>query len=229
VERYESHGKSSSWVTIAKGDSACCPFWIEDSTGKIQVFPNKAETILNMDFEFTTGWGRELPGNLIAFMDGNRIAWRSFFGTQTLRFREWNVLSDEQAFVLGTAGKNQELVKQHNDRCYQRLMELKSRPDFEKMADTNQDGFISDEEWDAVSAKVEQDVLDEELKSGQVQNMDVIISKGDKNEVFIISDESQKDLEAKLGWQAFSGVFGGAVLTLICLAYLLWRFGHTGY
>jgi len=52
----------------------------------------------------------------------------------------------------------------------------------------------------------------------------LIIHKGDKNEVFIISDCSQKDLVSRLSWQALGGVFGGALLALGMLGYLLMRF-----
>ena len=54
---------------------------------------------------------------------------------------------------------------------------------------------------------------------------DVIIAKGESAEIFIISDESQKQVVSTFSWQAFWGIWGGAALSLALLAYLLFRFG----
>ncbi len=53
---------------------------------------------------------------------------------------------------------------------------------------------------------------------------DVVVAKGETESTFIISNESQKDLDETLGWQIVMGVFGGAALTVGCLWYLLMRF-----
>ena len=56
VERYEKRGRHSSWVTVAKGSTFYCPFWIDDDTGKVLVFPQGAELILPIHYQFTSGW-----------------------------------------------------------------------------------------------------------------------------------------------------------------------------
>jgi len=54
--------------------------------------------------------------------------------------------------------------------------------------------------------------------------LDVVIAKGD-GQVFIVSDESQKDVLKDFSWKALGGIWGGAILSLATLAYLLFRFG----
>ncbi|MBN2121218.1 MAG: hypothetical protein JW734_09235 [Candidatus Omnitrophica bacterium] len=225
IERYEKRGRSSSWVTIAKGDTYYCPFWIDDGTGKIFVFPQGAEMILPVDYEFTTGWGRTLPLNLSGFMDRHGIRYRNLFGVATLRFKEWCICPDETVYVLGVAKKSQKNLDDYKDKLFKRIKELKDNPDKMKAVDLNKDGQISPEEWDSAVSKIEQGLLEEEINSCQRNDLaDVIIGKGDVEKIFIISDYSQKDLVNTLFWQSLLGVFGGGVVSLVALWLLILRF-----
>jgi len=226
VERYQSSGRSGRWVMIAKGDSFACPFWLDDGTGRVLVFPQAAEFIMPVDYEFKTGLGKALPDNLIDFLEKNNISYRGFLGNYSLRFKEWYLREDETAYVMGTAvavGQEDYLAK-HKQKLIRRLEELKSNPEQMSKVDLNKNGKISLEEWDLAVAKVEQGLLEEGLNSPPAEaQVDVVINRADKKEVFIISDYSQKDLLERLSWQALLGVFGGAALALAMLGYLLFR------
>ncbi len=56
------------------------------------------------------------------------------------------------------------------------------------------------------------------------QGTDVIIAKGEPSDIYIVSDESQTQIVKDFSWQAFAGIWGGAALSLVLLAYLLFRF-----
>jgi len=224
VERYERRGRSSTWVTVAKGDTLYCPFWLDDGTGKILVFPQSAELILPVDYQFTTGWGKTLPSNLSGFMDKHAIRCRGLFGNRTLRFREWYISPDDTVYVLGVAKKSLDYQADHKEKLMQRIRQLKDNAEKMKQIDLNKDGQISQEEWDSAVANLEQEILREEMQSYEGEDpADVILTKGDIEKIFIISDYSQKELVKKLSWQALGGVFGGAILALLMLAYLLSR------
>jgi hypothetical protein len=226
VERYEKRGKSSSWVTIAKGNSFYCPFWLDDGTGKILIFPQQAELFLPLDYEFKTGFGSPLPLNLVEFMEKQGLRYQSIFGNHTLRFRELYIQPGQTVYVLGTAKKNQDYLSNHNEIVAQRLEELKNNTAKMPEIDLNKDGEISIEEWNRAVAKVEQGTLEEELKIGQTKEaIDVIISQGDCEKVFIISDQAQKEILAKLSWQALLGIWGGAIVAIVMFWYLLFRCG----
>ncbi|MBU4311311.1 MAG: E3 ubiquitin ligase family protein [Candidatus Omnitrophica bacterium] len=226
VERYQSSGKSGHWVTVAQGDSNDCVFSLDDGTGNVTVLPCGAEFIMPPDYEFSTGLGRSLPGNLINFLDSNSINYKSFIGNHRMRFKEWRICPDELVYVLGTAKKINDPVNAHKKRLMRRIEELKASPGRMKEVDLNKDGRISAQEWDTAVANIEQGILEEELKSHQADElMDVVVTRGDTEEIFIISDHGQKELVNKLSWQAFLGVFGGAALALVTLWYLLFRFG----
>ena len=51
VEELRQTGKSSTWVTIDKGESVE-PFYLEDDTGKILVVPSQAQIDIPKNFEF---------------------------------------------------------------------------------------------------------------------------------------------------------------------------------
>jgi hypothetical protein len=228
VERYQSSGKSGRWVIIAKGDSTACPFWLEDGTGKVLVLTQTAEWIMPVDYSFETGLGKSLAPNLIEFLEKNNIKYHSFLGNYPLRFKEWHVSEDDSLYVLGTASSiSGNIISDHKQELIQRLEALKVSPQQMVKFDTNKDGQISNEEWDLAVKAVEQELIEQELKSApSIEPISAIISKANNKDVFIISDYSQKDLLQKLTWQAFGGIFGGAALALAMLWWLLFRIGH---
>ena len=78
-------------------------------------------------------------------------------------------------------------------------------------------------------ARLEQELLEEEVKSAsQEEHADVIIGQGSEATTFIISDHSQKELIQRLNWEVIGGIFGGVVVTLVSMAYLLMRLGLVG-
>lgn len=226
VERYEQRGKSSRWVIVAEGNSFYCPFFVDDGTGQILVFPQGAEFILPTDYEFTSGWLSSIPQNLIEFMQNNGITYRGFLGNYQMRFKEWYVSEDDTVYVLGTANKANDFMDDHKLRLLKRISELKKDPNFMKEADVNKDGNVSQEEWAVAVSKVEQEVLQKELENNSSADVfDVIVSKTGNEKTFIISDQSQKELTHKLGMQATMGIFGGGILALAMLWLLLISFG----
>lgn len=215
VERYEKRGKSSRWVTVADGDTFYCPFWINDGTGQMLVFPKNSELMLPIDYEFTSGWFKSIPSNLVDFMHKNGISYKSFLGNYQMRFREWYITEGQDAYVLGTANKANDFLENHKDALLKRLSELKKDAVFMKEVDTNKDGDISQEEWDIAVNRVEQEILQKELGKCHDDDMaDVVISKVDNEKTFIISDHSQKELIHKFGVQVALGIFGGGILAL---------------
>lgn len=224
IEEYRRSGKSGHWVKIASGNSFYCPFWLDDGTGKIMVLPSGTEIICPHDFRFVTGLGKTLPSNLIDFLDANAIRYRNWIGHRQLRFTEWYICEDEEVYVLGTAKKKEGAGISYKEKLTRRLGELKSSPEKMKDVDLNKDGKISIEEWDRVVKKLEQEALEEVIKSTSTENAaDVIIGKGDVETMFMISDRSEKELVGRLWWESLLGIYGGAGLSLACLAYLLFR------
>ena len=179
IERYEQRNKSSSWVTIAKGNSFQCSFDLEDDTGRVTIVPQNVEFIVDPAYSFTTGWGKALTPNLINFMNASSISYRGLFGNHTLRFTECNIKPGDSIYVLGTAKKTAESVLEdeiRKSRLVHRLNEVKNDPKFMAQADTNQDGHISEDEWQRAVLKVEYDLLQKEMNQAVASDIpDVVI------------------------------------------------------
>ena len=53
----------------------------------------------------------------------------------------------------------------------------------------------------------------------------VVVAKGRKSDLFMISDRSEQELVQRLRWEAAAGVFGGAGAFVTGTAYLIRFFG----
>ncbi|MEM7815809.1 MAG: GIDE domain-containing protein [Candidatus Aenigmatarchaeota archaeon] len=49
----------------------------------------------------------------------------------------------------------------------------------------------------------------------------IIIKRGENEKIFYVSDKSEKEILSSLGWKVIVGVFGGAILTVVCLGFLI--------
>jgi hypothetical protein len=226
IERWQNSGRSGKWVKISQGDSFFVPFYVEDNTGRAAIAPKGAELIMPVDYEFITGWGKDLPANLIMFMAKYNLQTGGMFGQYKLRFREWCIYPNQPVYVLGVAKKSADFIGGHKEKILEHLRELKKDPVKMAEADTDKDGQISVAEWETVRQKIEQEVLEQEIKSPGLSEMsDVLIGKGETEKTFIISDKSQKELISRLFWQSLAGVYGGGALLLGAVVFLLVRLG----
>jgi hypothetical protein len=224
IEEYRSSGKSGRWVEVAAGSSAGVFFWVSDDTGKILVLPQGAELEIKRDFEFKTGWRKPLPEKLKDILRQRGISSSSIFGSKILRFREWLIRSQDNVYVLGTARMINNSITDHKKDLNERIRKIKSQPERMAVADSNKDGIISQQEWDDFVDKIEAELLLERTGGSERDPLaDIVIAKGVQQQVFIISDESQKSLITRLGAEAALGVYGGPILTILCLCYMIWR------
>ena len=203
-ERSGSKGQKS-WVTIDQGQSTQ-PFYVEDETGRILVDPVGAETILRQAY-------REIK------RDGG---WTS----SRRRYTEWRIIPEERIFVLGTVSKTHDIAFEKKARLTERLQQLKKDKDKMREIDTNQDGDVSPEEWDAAVQKAQDDLLREEVSAGSKEaEDDVVIGKGALEETFLIADRSEKSVERALAWKAGASLSFGPVIVAAVAVSLLSRAG----
>jgi len=100
-----------------------------------------------------------------------------------------------------------------------RLRELKKSPEKLAAFDLNRDGQVDTEEWERARAAVEREILAEKLRSPAAEEQ-VFIGRGEADELFLISDRSERELLRSLRARALLGIMGGGALIL---AVVYWR------
>jgi len=102
VEEHQGAGKSSHWVTIAKGTSVQ-PFSVRDATGAVRVAPHDAELLVSTDRTYRNDWLGSLPHEASAGLKRLGIETDGWIGQTTLRCTEAFIRPGEPVYVLGTA------------------------------------------------------------------------------------------------------------------------------
>ncbi|MCL2144315.1 MAG: hypothetical protein FWH43_02300 [Endomicrobia bacterium] len=139
------------------------PFYIEDETGTVYVDPFDAEIIVK-----TKRWS-----------DGSYI------------YAEAEIKDGDFVYCLGTAVK-----EKASDIAAEINKALKEARQDKRMMlerfDTNSDGQISQEEWDAARKTLEKEITDKILNP---KNESIIsIERGKENPIFIVSNKNEKEL-----------------------------------
>jgi hypothetical protein len=163
-------------------------------------------------------------------MEKNGINYKSWLGARNMRFKEWFIQPGDSVYVLGSAKKTGNTTPDYKKELIRRLEELKKDSQKMKEVDLNKDGTVSEEEWGSAVSNLEREVLQDTLKmSAGDSPADVIISRAEAENVFMISDRSEKELTRKLSQQCILGIYGGAALSLALLGYLLVRLGIVNF
>lgn len=222
VERYETKGKNSVWVTVVNNASYHNPFYLNDDTGKVLINLQSVELHMDEpDFTFETGpCGKEYPQPLLSFLTQNSIRYKTFFGRFRMRFKEWRIHRKDKIYVLGSAQKNENLASDFKLELYNRIEQLKNSPAEIKKIDTDRDGEVSMDEWGRAVQNIEMDLLEGLKNIERPAETNVMIAQGQEEKAFIISEESEKDLVRSLSWKSSLKVFGGAMLAIASLVML---------
>jgi hypothetical protein len=227
VQRLESRGKSSRWVTIAAGSSKDSMFFVKDSTGEVAVSPEGAEILIPVSYQYSMGgYSKGIPENITLFLEKNKIKYKLLFGSKaSLRFIEWRIAPGDTVYIIGTASKNNALAGARKEKLLSRIEALKNDPEKMREIDTDKDNNITAQEWDAAVLKIESELLEHELESSKYNELhDIVIEKGDSDKIFIISNHGQEKLLNILSLQSVAGIIGGVVIVLAALCYILYCF-----
>ncbi len=221
VEERRGSGKNERWVTVESGDSSAWGFYLEDDTGSVLIEPERAEILLEPDYQETNPvYGGALQG----FVQERGLERRSWLGwRRRMRFSEWHIAPGDELYVLGVAQARAGIAQERRARIAEKLRALKSDPEAMAHLDLDADGSVSAEEWEVARRLAVQQVHQEGVEDRVSVGRD-----SDGNAPFFISDRDEKAVVGRLRWQVAGSVYGGASLTLVCLGFLLNRFGLLG-
>jgi hypothetical protein len=200
-ETRDSKGRTH-WSTVKSGSSTNY-FYADDGTGRLLIDPLDAETELVRDYQEIKKEG---------------------FGAR-MRYSEWYIKPGDFVYAHGTVKKFRDNITARNEKILEKLRQIKADVEKLKAIDTDKDGAISLEEWDAARIKAEQEVLEEEISNPMPAQDDIVLTRGDIEEMFIISDQDEKQLANKLAVKGFFAVFGSGLVMILMFGSLMARLG----
>ena len=205
VEEHVGAGKSSHWQTISDGTSGEL-FWLEDATGRCVVDPDKAVVYPSAK---DVWYGSSATPEGGPHMGGMHLGGR-------YRYTERRMLEGDPLYALGyfhtqgpvSAGDIDEEVRQQLAAWKQDQAWLIQH------FDTNHDGVVDQQEWEAARQEARRLVLEQERDNLKRPPVDVLGRPPDGRE-FILSTLPQKKLETRLRVYALA-----CLLSFICAGAL---------
>lgn len=212
VERRRTDSKGRTrWETIHEGGRRA-PFYLEDETGRILVDPQGLRLELDVGFE---AHGDNIPAPGMALSEDWRKQsfnpWPSLMEGTAYRVREWLLCPGDPAFILGGIGKNRDFVQDYKARLHQRIRELKAQPEKMKACDANQDGRIGEREWEQAVARLEQELLKEELSNADPAADDRILRRDPHYHLGLVAKSDEKRFLGRLRRQSLLWTAAGGL------------------
>jgi hypothetical protein len=187
IRRYRRHERKS-WRLTSDTNSGHVPFMIEDGTGQVSVNPLGATVSAGEKQQGSAGQANMMFGGK---GESNRNE----------RWVEETIAEGTSLYVLGSASVLKKSGKSLNERKIEKLRDLKlDRAELNKY-DTDGDGQISADEWQAAREDVEDKVLRESLETRQTaekQEDAIVISRSiHRNRPFVIAATHSEALLTK--------------------------------
>jgi len=140
--------QGDAWRLISDVHSGHVPFLLEDATGRVTVDPSRAR--------MKAGQHREGIGDQASMLFG--------VGTDNEKWVEETISEGEALYVLGSAATLKNGRKSLHEKKLERLRELKTdRSALLQNFDSNGDGRIDEDEWQAARETIEEQVVREHL------------------------------------------------------------------
>ncbi|MDD5259586.1 MAG: hypothetical protein PHD29_06445 [bacterium] len=224
VEKYRYGGAGDShWEVVSEGKSDNIYFCIKDSTGQVLCAPQGVELLNKPTFYFANKMlNREIPERLKAFLIKSNIEYKQIINNGHFRFYEWVIRPNDYVCILGSLDKIKGTIEDISDfkaTLNKRLKTIKNDPETMMTIDTDRDGKISQEEWEAKVKEIKEEIAARAQDIPALQNR-IAIKKGEDEQIFIISQKKREALFSGLQWQAWGLIFGGSAGSIICI-YLL--------
>ncbi len=221
VVRHVQSGKSSS-ATVLLDREVREPFVLEDDTGRVMVLPEGADIsgveLTNVSLQ--GGWGKP-PEDVAKFCDMNGIGWRiNFFKNVRFEIREWALLADAATYVLGEAATLTNVADETHRSIVGKLKALIKDPAKKAEADSNRDGIIQQEEWDAAKEKAGEEAMKEQMaKHENEAPQPQVVMRRPKFHYFIIASGDENTALKAQGNPAL--LLGGGIAAIVLGIWLM--------
>lgn len=169
------------------GNSGNIPFYVEDDTGKILVIPDEA--IIH------AGQTQTFYGDPLTKIFGGKSSCYS-----KKKIVETVIPIGRFLYILGFAHRLRLSSQEKKNTFVEKLRILKMDKNRLKKYDVNQDGQISQEEWDIARKDIEEELLVEQLASKRNKDH-VAIDEHPSGGLFYISDKREEGILRSMSWE----------------------------
>ena len=199
VEVVEENGRRRSRRTIKEGESGAA-FYLEDETGKILVYPKRAEIRLSRSLNSA---------------DPPEIS------------TEWTIMAGDQLYVAGTVGKMKDFTGVEFDQHTHYRQELERNKGLLSDIDLKPGEWAGPQAQEEARQRIREEIKQLELKINSFDHAahdnlaeEIAVGKGGGEETFLISDMSEEDLAQQMSYSnALVGAAGAGMVL-----YALWTF-----
>ncbi len=198
---YEETYRSGEHKNVLRewGDSGRVPFYLEDDTGRVLINPEGAIV--------RTGRSRRLRGSMLA-----RFAGIDAYSNNATVV-EKAIAAGQFIYIKGYASRLIMSGEERKKTVIERLRELKRDGHRMRRYDSDMDGTISEEEWEAARRDIEDETLLETLNSTGNKD-DIAIGEHPSGGLFYITDRHEEGILRTMTWKIpLLLIFGGAAVT----------------
>lgn len=150
VEEFRREGKHSKWVEVEAGtDSA--EFFVQDDTGEVLVDPHGAEIEIPIDFEASSGWGKEPPEMVKSFLAKKQMSYAGLLMNKTMRYREYFIAPHDKIYVMGTAGDNPFVAEGSATEGHKDIMIQKGKGNIYYISDRPEKEILKSLGWKSIA------------------------------------------------------------------------------
>ncbi len=146
VKELRQSGKSSSWVTIKKGEEKKL-FYLKDETGSVLIDLTGAKIDIPTDNIYDSSLGKDPPEIVKQFLSTKNIKWEGFlFGiNKTMKYTEYFIAPGDKLYIMGSADDNPYVKEASAEKSVEDIMIQKGK--FEKLY------YVSDKHEDAILSR----------------------------------------------------------------------------
>jgi hypothetical protein len=208
VEEERGGSRNKNWHTVEQGQAEN-PFLLDDGTGQCLVDPTDA--ILR--FRAKETWRVRKPDGFYGARKSPTQSISHFFGLErNYRLTEERIHADEPVYLIGHFETPRRGSQERRRLANQLLRQWKRDPRRMRQFDTNGDGEVGLEEWQAAREQAEKLAEQAEQRLAAKPPLPRVGKTGALSQPFILSTQGADALVAGLRWRA-----GGATAATLLL------------
>jgi hypothetical protein len=237
-------GNQGQWEQVAD-ETVCVPFFVDDGTGRMLVYPQGAQLDVHRNFKEEYGGSffssRELiPESVRKFMMRHGIS-----TSGTVRLEEQCILPGYPLFVFGTLGENPAKNPWPSASLTgttpaspsfvpsaktENVFAIAGLVDVPRAVPSKPTHMVPVQRGEAASHAAAANSVAHSPEGQNVHQVEAeefdlrpraAITNGEHNQLFTISSQSQRDVVSSLEWEAIGCIWGGPALALLSIYVLI--------